>query len=104
MVSQQFNNQVFYIRVASRQGLAFLCLENDVLNFLHLRGRPRQAALFRVAVHVCHAPFGDVQVRMFLVLVCIGLSPVRLRHVCISSPVWRYAGGKALRFRLRSIR
>ena len=36
MVSQQFNNQIFNILVASCQSLAFLGLEDDVFNLLHL--------------------------------------------------------------------
>ena len=63
MVSQQFNNQVFYICIAAGKRLAFLCLEDDVLNLLYLSRRTRQTALFRITVYIGYAPFCDIQIR-----------------------------------------
>ena len=63
MVSQQFNNQVFYICIAAGKRLAFLCLEDDVLNLLYLSRRTRQTALFRITVYIGYTPFCDIQIR-----------------------------------------
>ena len=82
MILQQFNNQSFDVGIASGERLALFGLEGDVLDSLHLGGRAGETALFQVAIHIGHAPFGDVQVGQLVVQLGIGQSGTFLGDGC----------------------
>ena len=53
--------------VGAGDGLAFLGLEDDILDRFYLRRRTAKAALNQVTIHVGYAPFLNIQLRAGLV-------------------------------------
>jgi len=60
------NNVFVYCEIEGTR-LAFLGLEDDVLDRFYLRRRTAKAALNQVSIHVGHAPFLDRTTYLYIV-------------------------------------